>query len=65
MTWLNGLSREEKEEMVKDACDAYNDARISEQEFRASLGKLGYNATDIEDLVKFYRPAPPENDDAD
>lgn len=65
MTWLSGLSSGDKEEMAKDSCDAFNDGKISEGELRLSLGSLGYNATDIEDLIKFYRPEPPENDNGD
>lgn len=52
MSWLNGLSTEDRLEMYEDAIDAYKRAVISEQELRQTLIKLGYNATDIEDEVK-------------
>ena len=63
MNWRASLSDEEADEMFKDLCDNFNADVISESEFRLGLAKLGYNATDIEDNVKFYRPSPPENDD--
>ena len=56
MNWLSGLSQEDKDEMYLDLCAAFNSDTISEQEFRQQLGKLGYNATDIEDCVKQHRP---------
>lgn len=65
MNWLSGLSEEDKQEMVQDSCDAFREDKISEVEFRQSLGKLGFNATDIEGLVKDYRPEPPENANGD
>lgn len=65
MTWYNGLSDAEKAEIYEDSCSAYHQSIITESDFRISLGKLHYNATDIEDLVKFYRPPAPENDDGD
>lgn len=61
MSWLNGLSREERTELFLDACAAYNNDQIGEKEFIETLAKLGYNATDIEDLVKSNVPTPPEN----
>lgn len=54
--WLNGLSQAEKDEMFLDACEAFQTERISEKEFRETLAQLGYNATDIEDLVR--NPSP-------
>jgi len=56
MSWLSGISKEEKDEMYLDACTAFNTEVINEKEFRATLGKLGYNATDIEDIVRWHRP---------
>lgn len=62
MNWLSGLSSEEKSEMILDAVDAFCRDIITEKEFRETLIRLGYNATDIEDSVKQHRPPPPEND---
>lgn len=61
MSWLNGLSREEITEMYLDTCTAYSSGKISEWEFRASLAKLGYNATDISDAEKQHRPSDEDN----
>ena len=58
MSWLNGLSQQDKDEMVADACDAFAKTIISEVEFRQHLAKLGYNATDIEDEVRRNAPQP-------
>lgn len=52
MSWLNGLSTDERLEMYEDAIEAYRRAVISEQDLRLTLAKLGYNAKDIEDEVK-------------
>lgn len=52
MSWLNGLSTDERLEMYEDACLAFKNDIISEKEFRLHLAKLGYNASDIEDEVK-------------
>lgn len=56
MSWLNGMSQSEKDEMYLDACEAFNTEVISDFEFRLTLAKLGYNAKDIEDCVKQHRP---------
>lgn len=56
MNWLSGLSSEEKEEIYLDLCEAFNAEQINEDEYRAQLAKLGYNATDIEDCVKQHQP---------
>lgn len=56
------LSQEEKAEIYQDRCEAFQGGVIQEDYFRKELVKLGYNATEIEDLVKFYSPSPPEND---
>lgn len=58
MSWLNGLSDEDRREMFVDACDAFAKTIISEREFRQTLSKLGYNATDIEDEVRRNAPQP-------
>jgi len=63
MTWLNGLSDQDRREMYEDTCKAYQSSEISLVTFTTSLAKLGYNATDIAELEKFYRPSPPENDE--
>lgn len=56
MSWLNGLSTEERLEMYEDACQAFSRLIIDEKEFRTHLAKLGYNASDIEDEVKRNAP---------
>lgn len=63
MNWLSGLSDEDKKEMYEDNCAAYQSGSINETEFKMALAKLGYNATDIADAEKFYRPTPPEESD--
>lgn len=65
MIWLNGLSDEDKKEMYADICAAYQSGTIDEKDLRQQLGYLGYNATDIQEAEKFYRPEPPENDETD
>lgn len=57
MNWLVGLSQSEKDEMYLDACSAFNSGVINDFEFRQTLVKLGYNATDIEDCVKQHQPS--------
>lgn len=64
-TWLNGMSEEEKIERYEAYCAEYQAGRLNMSDFIQLLAKLGYNATDIEEAEKFYRPAPPENDDGD
>ncbi len=58
MSWLNGISREEHAEIFTDACDAFQKTIITEKEFRETLAKLGFNATDIEDEVRRNAPQP-------
>lgn len=65
MNWRASLSKEEIEEMYEDSCSAYNIGVISLNDLKLALGKLGYNATEIEDAEKFYRPSPPENGEED
>jgi len=50
--------------MYEDSCAAYQAGTIDFKEFTLTLAKLGYNATDIYEAEKFYRPSPPENEDA-
>ncbi len=56
------LSAEEKAEIYEDRTAAFQGGYISEIIFRIEMALLGKNATEIEELVKFYRPEPPEND---
>lgn len=56
MSWLNGLSTEERADMYDDACQAFSRGIINEREFRTNLAKLGYNASDIEDEVRKNAP---------
>lgn len=65
MNWIVGLSDDDKKEMFDDNVNAYNAGIIGLTEFTLCLAKLGYNATEIADLERFYRPPPPENDDGD
>jgi hypothetical protein len=55
------LNQQEKDEVFLDACEAFELSELSEELFRAILGNLGYNATDIEDIVREHRPPAPEN----
>lgn len=55
MSWLNGLSSQDRREMYEDAIAAFKREDINEWEFRQTLVKLGYNAKDIEDEVKHAR----------
>lgn len=52
MSWLNGLSTEDRLEMYEDAIEAFKRAVISESDLRNTLAKLGYNAKDIDDEVR-------------
>lgn len=61
MNWRASLSDEEVKEMFEDSCGAYQASQIDIKEFKEVLIKLGYNATEIEDAEKFYRPSPLEN----
>lgn len=51
------LTPSEKDEIYLDACVAFETGVISEEEFRATLARLGYNATDIDYVVREHRPA--------
>lgn len=59
------MSRQEMYELLTELCEQFKDGKLSESDFRISLGALGCNATDIEDLIKEHRPPAPENDDGD
>ena len=63
MSWADSLSQEEKDEMLLDACAAFNAEQINETELTATLAKLGFNATDIRDIIRANRPRPPEDED--
>lgn len=63
MSWRRTLSSTEREEFYQELCAALQAGQMNNEEFRTQLGALGYNATEIEDAIKFYQPAPPENDD--
>lgn len=65
MSWMNGMSSEEKGERYAAYCEEYQADRLGMKEFILALAKLGYNATDIEEAEKFYRPSPPENDNGE
>lgn len=56
MSWLNGLSKQEQAEMYLDACSAFNAGIISDQELRQTLARLGYNATEIQEIVRQHAP---------
>jgi Holliday junction resolvasome RuvABC DNA-binding subunit len=60
MNWLASLSQSDKDEMFQDACQAFQGDVIAESEYIMTLVKLGYNATEIADLVKEFRPPAPE-----
>lgn len=51
------LSQSEKDEIYLDCCVAFEIGLIPESVFRAELARLGYNATDIEDVVRQHRPS--------
>lgn len=56
MSWYDGLSQTEKDEMYLDACAAYAAGSIDELDLRQTLAKLGYNATEIEETERQHRP---------
>lgn len=62
MRYNGALSDEDRKEIYEDTCAAYQAGVISLVEFTSRLAEIGYNATDISDLEKFYRPSPPEDD---
>jgi len=63
MNWRASLSDEEAKEIYEDTCAAYQSGKIKQSEFFILLARLGYNATEIADAEKFYRPEPPEGKD--
>ncbi len=46
------LTQSEKDEIYLDLCVAFESDVITESEFRKGLASLGYNATDISDIVR-------------
>lgn len=60
---MHHLTKAEKDEVYADSCAAFQAGMISENAFRECLGSLGYNATDIEEAVRFYRPPPAEDEE--
>ena len=54
--WSDSLSRNDKEEMIADLCDAYKYDYISEKELRRGLANLGLNAIEIEEKVNGNLP---------
>lgn len=66
MTHYNwSLSDQDKKDIHEDACAAYQAGGISLVEFTAKLANIGYNATDIADLERFYRPPASEDSEGD
>lgn len=65
MNWLSSLSDDDRKELYADSCASYQIGIINFKEFVLALAKLGYNATEIADAEKFYRPTPPENGEDD
>lgn len=65
MPVFNGLSDDDRKEVYEDRCASYANGSISMSIFIQELAKLGYNASDIYEAEKFYRPTPPENDDGE
>ena len=53
------LTQSEKDEIFLDSCDAYVEGKITTEQFRSDLVRCGYNASDIEDLIKEYKPNTP------
>lgn len=62
MRYTGALSSQDKQDIYEDTCAAYQAGGISLVEFTKRLAEIGYNATDIAEAEKFYRPAPPENE---
>lgn len=58
-------TQQERDEHFLDLCAGFKDGLVDESIFRIELGQLGYNATDIEDIVKQNAPTAPENEDGD
>jgi hypothetical protein len=56
--WLSSLSPEDKAEMVEDLCQKLQEDLISVKEFQEQMGRLGFNATDIEEEVRRNAPHP-------
>lgn len=52
---IEQLTQAEKDEIYLDLCQAFEESVISEANFRRELASIGYNATDIEDVVRQHR----------
>lgn len=65
MSKFRHWSQQDRDDHFLDLCSGFEDGLIEEAEFRSELGHLGYNATDIEELVREHRCKPPENEDGD
>lgn len=52
---MHNLPQSEKDEIFLDSCSAFEAGILDEERFRTILGALGYNATDIEDIVRQHR----------
>lgn len=63
MNWRASISDDDAKEMYEDSCAAYHCGNITLNDFQLALAKLGYNATEIADSEKFYRPSPAEGKD--
>jgi len=60
MPYYRDLSQADKDELFDDRCEAFEKNIIDELAFRLELAALDYNATEIEEVVRFYRPPKPE-----
>ena len=60
MSWHHTLSSTEREEFRIELCAALARGEMTAEEFRTQIGELGCNATEIEEMIKFYQPEPPE-----
>lgn len=56
MTFMNGISQEEFNELIESFRHRFHYREITEQEFRAKLAKYGFNATEIEQEVELNAP---------
>lgn len=58
----DGMTHQEKQEIIQDACDSYQLNIIGIDVFREVCGRMGLNGTGIDELERFYRPPAPENE---
>ncbi len=49
------LNSAEKQEVYDAAVELFEAGEMTEELFRTTLGHLGYNATDIEDIVREHK----------